>query len=140
MVNTANKHKPQIQSRTKHKPLKMSILMHLRRTLSKTPYLSPTHLPHTTILSQTYGTKNDGNSSQTTHQQDSPNHPIPSNKAEPTLHDGNQSPFADQDGNLKDDLPSDVKKHNQEMEERYDKPYNHTGDQGQADSSFKSEN
>ncbi|CAG8013344.1 unnamed protein product [Penicillium olsonii] len=86
---------------------------------------------------RTYATKNDGNDSQTTHQQDSPNHPIPSNNAKPTLRDGNQSPLADQDGNLKDDLPKDVKKHNEEMEERYDKPYNHTGDQGQTEASFK---
>jgi hypothetical protein len=86
-----------------------------------------------------YATKNDGNSSQTTHQQDSPNHPIPSNNAKPTLRDGNLSPLADQDGNLRDDLPDDVKKHNEEMEERYDKPYNHTGDQGQTEPSFEND-
>ncbi|KAJ5340470.1 serine-rich protein [Penicillium brevicompactum] len=103
----------------------MSSFLRLR-TMSKSMPLSLRRTP----LLRTYASKNDGNDSQTTHQQDSPNHPIPSNKAHPTLRDGNQSPLADQDGNLKDDLPADVKKHNEEMEERYDKPYNHTGDQG----------
>lgn len=111
----------------------MSSFMRLR-TVSRSMPLSMRRTP----LLRTYASKNDGNDSQTTHQQDSPNHPIPSNKAEPTLRDGNQSPLADQDGNLRDDLPADVKKHNEEMEERYDKPYNHTGDQGQTEPSFKS--
>lgn len=112
----------------------MSSLMRLRTLPRSMPAISTRRTP----LLRTYATKNDGNDSQTTHQQDSPNHPIPSNKAKPTLRDGNQSPLADQDGNLRDDLPKDVKKHNQEMEERYDKPYNHTGDQGQTEPSFKS--
>jgi hypothetical protein len=67
----------------------------------------------------------------------SPNHPIPSNKAQPTLRDGNQSPIADDEGNLKDDLPEDVKRHNEEMEDRYDKPYNHMGDKGSPESNFE---
>ncbi|KAJ6079556.1 hypothetical protein N7467_009309 [Penicillium canescens] len=67
----------------------------------------------------------------------SPNHPIPSNKAQPTLHDGNQSPIADDEGNLKDDLPEDVKRHNKEVEDRYDKPYNHMGDKGSPESNFE---
>lgn len=60
------------------------------------------------------------------------NHPIPSNKAHPTLSDGNQSPTADEEGNLRDDLPQDVKKHNEEMDERYDRPYNHISDKGEV--------
>jgi hypothetical protein len=114
--------------------------MRLRTTLSKTSTLSPTYKPLTSFSPlRSYATKNDGNDSQTTHQQDSPNHPIPSNKAKPTLRDGNQSPLADQDGNLRDDLPADVKQHNKEMEERYDKPYSHTGDQGQTEPSFEND-
>ncbi|KAJ5982549.1 hypothetical protein N7451_012649 [Penicillium sp. IBT 35674x] len=33
----------------------------------------------------------------------SPNHPIPSNKAHPTLQDGKQSPLADFEGKLRED-------------------------------------
>lgn len=65
------------------------------------------------------------------------NHPIPSNKAQPTLRDGNQSPMADEDGNLRDDLPHDVKQHNEEMEERYDRPYNHISDEGEVAPAWK---
>ena len=60
----------------------------------------------------------------------SPRNPIPSNKARPTLRDGKQSPIADFEGNLKKDLPEEVKKHNEEVENRYDRPYNRVGDQG----------
>jgi hypothetical protein len=67
----------------------------------------------------------------------SPNHPIPSNNAQPTLRDGNQSPIADDEGNLRDDLPEDVKRHNEEMQDRYDKPYNHMGDKGNPESNFE---
>ncbi|KAJ5683829.1 uncharacterized protein N7477_000174 [Penicillium maclennaniae] len=66
-----------------------------------------------------------------------PNHPIPSNKAEPTLHDGKQSPIADHEGNLRDDLPEDVKKHNEEVENRYDRPYNHIADDGDTEPAWK---
>ncbi|KAJ5390614.1 uncharacterized protein N7496_001682 [Penicillium cataractarum] len=59
-----------------------------------------------------------------------PNHPIPSNDAKPTLRDGRSSPIADFEGNLKDDLPEDVKKHNEDVENRYDRPYNHIADWG----------
>lgn len=65
------------------------------------------------------------------------NHPIPSNKAQPTLRDGNQSPLADEEGTLRDDLPQDVKKHNEEMEERYDRPYNHMADGGNVTPAWK---
>ncbi|KAJ5155522.1 hypothetical protein N7492_008325 [Penicillium capsulatum] len=67
----------------------------------------------------------------------SPNHPIPSNKAEPTLRDGTQSPMADMEGNLKEDLPEDVKQHNEDVEHRYDRPYNHTGDDGNTEPAWK---
>lgn len=58
------------------------------------------------------------------------NYPIPSNKAHPTLRDGKQSPMADTDGHLRSDLPEDVKQHNAEVEQRYDRPYNHIADEG----------
>ena len=67
----------------------------------------------------------------------SPKHPIPSNKAHPTLHDGRQSPLADFEGNLKEDLPEDVRRHNKEVEERYDRPYNHMGDAGGVEKGWK---
>lgn len=62
-----------------------------------------------------------------------PNHPIPSNKARPTLRDGRSSPIADFEGNLKEDLPQDVKEHNRELENRYDRPYNHIADDGDVE-------
>lgn len=65
------------------------------------------------------------------------NHPIPSNKAHPTLRDGNQSPITDAEGNLRDDLPQDVKQHNEEMEDRYDRPFNHISDDGNVEQSWK---
>ena len=60
----------------------------------------------------------------------SANYPIPSNKAQPALRDGRQSPMADVEGKLRDDLPEDVKRHNTELEQRYDRPYNHIADEG----------
>lgn len=67
----------------------------------------------------------------------STNHPIPSNNAQPTLHDGRQSPIADHEGHLREDLPEDVKKHNKEMDQRYDKPYNHIADEGNVEKGWK---
>ncbi|OQE28669.1 hypothetical protein PENSTE_c003G08837 [Penicillium steckii] len=67
----------------------------------------------------------------------SANYPIPSNKAEPTLRDGRQSPIADHEGNLRKDLPEDVKEHNKEMDSRYDKPYNHIADEGNVESGWE---
>lgn len=64
-------------------------------------------------------------------------YPVPSNKAEPTLRDGKASPLADEDGTLRDDLPEDVKKHNQEMEERYDRPYNQMAEEGKVEPGWK---
>lgn len=66
-----------------------------------------------------------------------PNHPIPSNRAEPTLRDGNQSPIADHEGHLRKDLPKDVKKHNEDVENRYDRPYNHIADGGDVETSWE---
>lgn len=62
-----------------------------------------------------------------------PNHPIPSNNAKPTLRDGRSSPIADFEGNLKDDVPEDVKRHNEDMENRYDQSYNHIADGGKVE-------
>lgn len=45
--------------------------------------------------------------------------------------------MADQDGNLREDLPQDVKKHNEEIEQRYDRPYNHIADEGGVESSWQ---
>ncbi|KAJ5748426.1 uncharacterized protein N7511_010122 [Penicillium nucicola] len=102
---------------------------------------SPLSKPTTQLKPQTrgYTQKQDKTPPSPTDQASpSPNHPIPSNNAKPTLRDGNQSPIADDEGNLKDDLPEDVKKHNEEMEDRYDKPYNHMGDKGSPESNFES--
>ncbi|KAJ5834947.1 hypothetical protein N7447_000973 [Penicillium robsamsonii] len=87
---------------------------------------------------RSYATKSSNDPEQaTTKQTDSPNRPIPSNKAKPTLHEGEQSPVIDKAGNPKKDLPEDVKKHNREMEDRYDKPYNYANDEGTVEPSFK---
>ncbi|KAJ5584471.1 uncharacterized protein N7459_004271 [Penicillium hispanicum] len=61
---------------------------------------------------------------------DSVNYPIPSNKAHPTVRAGKQSPVADMEGRVREDLPEDVKRHNAEMKQRYDRPYNHISDEG----------
>ncbi|KAJ5643712.1 uncharacterized protein N7484_006219 [Penicillium longicatenatum] len=66
-----------------------------------------------------------------------PNHPIPSNKAHPTLRDGRQSNLADMEGKKHEELPEDVRKHNEEMENRYDKPYNHIADEGPVEKAFE---
>ncbi|CAG7982013.1 unnamed protein product [Penicillium nalgiovense] len=94
-----------------------------------------------TSLYRSYATKSSNDPEQattTTRQPDSPNRPIPSNEAKPTLNEGEQSPLVDGEGNPKEDLPQDVKKHNRDMEERYDKPYNSTGDDGTVKPAFKS--
>ena len=94
-----------------------------------------------TSLYRSYATKSSNDPEQTTtttQQPNSSNRPIPSNKAKPTINEGEQSPLVDREGNPKKDIPEDVKKHNREMEERYDKPYNYTGDDGAVKPSFKS--
>ncbi|KAN0083321.1 hypothetical protein V8E54_002409 [Elaphomyces granulatus] len=56
---------------------------------------------------------------------------IPSNKAHPTLNDGKQTPNVDESGEpLPDaDVPEDVKRHNREMDQRYDRAYNQIADE-----------
>ncbi|KAJ5104083.1 hypothetical protein N7532_004612 [Penicillium argentinense] len=83
------------------------------------------------------GDKNKEQNSSNTQSVYTPNHPIPSNKAEPTLRDGLQSPIADYEGNLREDLPKDVKEHNEDMEHRYDRPYNRVDDEGNVKESWK---
>lgn len=67
----------------------------------------------------------------------SPEHPIPSNKSHPTLHDGKDSPIADFEGNLREDLSTDVKEHNEEVEKRKNRPYSHTIDEKSVKKSWK---
>ncbi|KAJ5094054.1 hypothetical protein N7456_009915 [Penicillium angulare] len=69
--------------------------------------------------------------------ENNPNHPIPSNNAHPTLRDGRQSNLSDIEGKPQEDLPQDVKKHNEEMKHRYDKPYNHIADDGPVEKAFE---
>jgi hypothetical protein len=99
----------------------------------------PTTQIQTQIQNRSYAQKQDKAPPPSSQDQakPSPNHPIPSNKAQPTLHDGNQSPIADDEGNLKDNLPEDVKRHNEEVEDRYDRPYNHMGDKGSPENNFE---
>ena len=59
-----------------------------------------------------------------------------SNNAKPTITDGRHSPNVDSEGNVKSDVPNDVKKHNEEMEHRYDRPYNQLGNEGKPPKGF----
>ncbi|KOS48904.1 hypothetical protein ACN38_g53 [Penicillium nordicum] len=93
------------------------------------------------VLYRGYATKSSNDPEQattTTQPPNSPNRPIPSNKAKPTINEGEHSPLVDREGNPKKDIPDDVKKHNQEMEERYAKPYNSTDNHGTVKPGFKS--
>ncbi|PLB52980.1 hypothetical protein P170DRAFT_423767 [Aspergillus steynii IBT 23096] len=60
----------------------------------------------------------------------------PSNKANPTIIDARQSPNIDSEGNPREDVPPDVKRHNEEVENRHDRPYNHIGDEGKYQKGF----
>ncbi|OJI83887.1 hypothetical protein ASPTUDRAFT_628721 [Aspergillus tubingensis CBS 134.48] len=51
----------------------------------------------------------------------------PSNKAHPTLADGDQSPYVDKDGKTSADAPEDVRRHNEEIEKRADRPSERVG-------------
>ncbi|KAJ5550969.1 hypothetical protein N7535_001092 [Penicillium sp. DV-2018c] len=86
----------------------------------------------TALLRRTYANKSSNDPEQQTTatpaEEDSNNAPIPSNKAKPTLSKGERP---------SNDLPQDVKKHNQEMEERYDRPYNSINDKGSAEPNYK---
>ncbi|KAE8357728.1 hypothetical protein BDV27DRAFT_138810 [Aspergillus caelatus] len=42
----------------------------------------------------------------------------------------------DSEGNVRSDVPNDVKKHNEEMEHRYDRPYNQLGNEGKPPKGF----
>lgn len=42
----------------------------------------------------------------------------------------------DRDGNVRPDVPDDVKQHNIEMGERYDRPYNQISDEGKVEKGF----
>lgn len=60
----------------------------------------------------------------------------PSNQAHPTLSDGRPSPYVDKNGNLRPDVPDDVKQHNVEMGDRYDRSYNQISDEGRVEKGF----
>ncbi|KAL4885068.1 hypothetical protein BJY04DRAFT_181294 [Aspergillus karnatakaensis] len=60
----------------------------------------------------------------------------PSNNAKPTITDGKQSQNVDDDGNTKANVPEDVKKHNEEIDNRHDKPYNRIKDEGKVGKGF----
>lgn len=62
-------------------------------------------------------------------------HP-PSNEAHPTLTDGRASPYVDDDGNLRPEVPEDVKEHNADMADRYDRSYNQISDEGRVEKGF----
>ncbi|KAL4780224.1 hypothetical protein BJX76DRAFT_54781 [Aspergillus varians] len=60
----------------------------------------------------------------------------PSNNAKPTITDGHQSENIDLDGNTKPDVPDDVKRHNEDIDRRYDKPYNRIKEDGKVGKGF----
>lgn len=115
--------------------LRLQPSMQARFSLKLIGRSSITLLSRRTYAQNSSNTKSgEGHSSET---EQAPNHPVPSNKAQPTLKDGKQSPMADMEGNLKEDLPEDVKKHNAEVEQRYDRPYNHIADEGNIENAWK---
>lgn len=59
-----------------------------------------------------------------------------SNNANPTITDGRQSPNVDSEGNVRSNVPDDVKQHNKEMDERYDRPYNQVSNEGKVQKGF----
>ncbi|KUL91849.1 hypothetical protein ZTR_01028 [Talaromyces verruculosus] len=60
----------------------------------------------------------------------------PSNKARPTLSTGRESPNVDESGHVREDVPEDVKRHNRDLDQRYDKAYNQIGDEGKVNKGF----
>ncbi|KAL3710742.1 hypothetical protein TMatcc_004538 [Talaromyces marneffei ATCC 18224] len=60
----------------------------------------------------------------------------PSNKARPTLSTGRESPNVDEEGNVRGDVPEDVKRHNAELDQRYDRAYNQIRDEGKVSKGF----
>ncbi|CBF76419.1 predicted protein [Aspergillus nidulans FGSC A4] len=59
-----------------------------------------------------------------------------SDKARPVINDGRQTSNVKEDGNTKSDVPEDVKKHNEEIDQRHDKPYNRIDDGGKVGKGF----
>ncbi|KAJ5944180.1 hypothetical protein N7516_004348 [Penicillium verrucosum] len=119
--------------------MRLKIPFHLRSPI--TALSTARSQPPRTVLYRGYATKSSNDPEQattTTQPPNSPNRPIPSNKAKPTINEGEHSPLVDREGNPKEDIPDDVKKHNQEMEERYAKPYNSTDNHGTVKPAFKS--
>ncbi|OJJ00405.1 hypothetical protein ASPVEDRAFT_39866 [Aspergillus versicolor CBS 583.65] len=60
----------------------------------------------------------------------------PSNNAKPTITDGHQSANVDKEGNMKPNVPEDVKRHNEDIDKRFDKPYNRIKDEGKVEKGF----
>lgn len=87
--------------------------------------------------SQKFSQANEHDSQQGCDLKSTPNHPIPSNNAHPTLRDGRQSNLADMEGKRHEDLPEDVRKHNENMVNRYDRSYNHIADEGNIEHAFE---
>ncbi|RHZ74445.1 hypothetical protein CDV55_107493 [Aspergillus turcosus] len=56
----------------------------------------------------------------------------PSNNARPTISKG-QSPNVDEEGNPRPDVPEEVKRHNEEVENRHDRAYNKLEDNGKVE-------
>ncbi|EAW21519.1 uncharacterized protein NFIA_066860 [Aspergillus fischeri NRRL 181] len=56
----------------------------------------------------------------------------PSNNARPTISKG-QSPNVDEDGNPRPDVPEEVRRHNDEIENRHDRAYNKLEDDGKVE-------
>ncbi|KAL4979273.1 hypothetical protein BDW66DRAFT_128071 [Aspergillus desertorum] len=59
-----------------------------------------------------------------------------SNKAKPVINDSRQPSNVNEEGNTKSNAPEDVKKHNSEIDQRYDKPYNRVNDGGKVGKGF----
>ncbi|EED19587.1 conserved serine-rich protein [Talaromyces stipitatus ATCC 10500] len=89
--------------------------------------------PDTSKGSASTGTKPQ---SQQTQEDDLYHKKQPSNKARPTLSSGRESPNVDEQGNTKDDVPEDVRQHNRELSQRYDRPYNQIADEGKVSKGF----
>ncbi|PYI20533.1 hypothetical protein BO86DRAFT_80432 [Aspergillus japonicus CBS 114.51] len=70
------------------------------------------------------GSKDTGHGTGTGVENKSHSKTTPSNKARPTITDGENSPNAEVDGTVGDNASEDVKKHNREMDQRYDHAYN----------------
>lgn len=106
------------------------------KTLGRKPINALNQRCYVHDTTQKYSQANEHDSQEECDLKNTPNHPIPSNKAHPTLRDGRQSNLADMEGKKHEDLPEDVRKHNEDMENRYDRPYNHIADEGKIEHAF----